>query len=329
MSPSSLIFLIIPAMWVTYLVLYAARRREHLATARNVDRFSTEMRVLQRRVVPVPTSAEGDVPLVSTPSRPNLLIAAPRDPSALAWLGDDSLLGNAAELARRAASGGSRRTQVVVQATRGAASMATTVSHRSRRFRSTVLLALAGMLLLSVPLVLVGALPAWVPVLLFGGSITCLLWVRRAVVAEQAAVARRRTAVRHHRRLAAERAAAAAREARPAAPILPVAQEYAEPGEIRVSDQADLTAPVVAAPTPAPFDLLADPDGWEPMPVPPPTYTLKARADHPLPEPLSVPEPKTYVEHAPAGTTALQVPASNIPVPIDDEDDFDRWVVNG
>ncbi|HYO86033.1 MAG TPA: hypothetical protein VES01_06205, partial [Dermatophilaceae bacterium] len=51
MSPSSLIFVVVIATWAGYLVLHVARRREHLATARNVDRFSEHMRVLQRRAV--------------------------------------------------------------------------------------------------------------------------------------------------------------------------------------------------------------------------------------------------------------------------------------
>lgn len=50
-SPSSLIFLVVIAVWAVYLTLHVIRRREHLVTARNVDRFSVHMRVLQRRAV--------------------------------------------------------------------------------------------------------------------------------------------------------------------------------------------------------------------------------------------------------------------------------------
>ena len=48
-SPSSLIFIAVIAIWATYLVVHVARHREQLATARSVDRFSGQMRVLQRR----------------------------------------------------------------------------------------------------------------------------------------------------------------------------------------------------------------------------------------------------------------------------------------
>ena len=54
-QPSSLIFLVIVAIWVAYLVQHWVRRREQLATARSVDKFSEAMRVLERRN-PLPTT---------------------------------------------------------------------------------------------------------------------------------------------------------------------------------------------------------------------------------------------------------------------------------
>jgi hypothetical protein len=50
---SSLVFLVIIAIWAAYLLQHWVRRREHLATARSVDRFSDAMRVLERRT-PLP-----------------------------------------------------------------------------------------------------------------------------------------------------------------------------------------------------------------------------------------------------------------------------------
>ena len=49
MPPSSLIFVVILAVWGAYLVQHWVRRRDHIATARSVDRFSEAMRVLERR----------------------------------------------------------------------------------------------------------------------------------------------------------------------------------------------------------------------------------------------------------------------------------------
>lgn len=60
---SSLVFVVILAVWAVYLVQHWVRRREHLATAKSVDRFSESMRVLERR---------REMP------RPELVEAAPR-----------------------------------------------------------------------------------------------------------------------------------------------------------------------------------------------------------------------------------------------------------
>ncbi|MGI8949550.1 MAG: hypothetical protein ACR2FV_16560 [Ornithinimicrobium sp.] len=49
MPPSSLIFVVILAVWAAYLIQHWVRRRDHIATARSVDRFSEAMRVLERR----------------------------------------------------------------------------------------------------------------------------------------------------------------------------------------------------------------------------------------------------------------------------------------
>ncbi len=56
MSPSGLIFLVIVGIWAAYFTQYWIRRREHLSTARTMDRFSESMRVLARRS-PLPESA--------------------------------------------------------------------------------------------------------------------------------------------------------------------------------------------------------------------------------------------------------------------------------
>src|SRR3954453_8891545 len=60
-QPSSLIFLVIVVIWVAYLIQHWVRRREHLATARSVDKFSEAMRVLERRT-PLPTTMLAEAP---------------------------------------------------------------------------------------------------------------------------------------------------------------------------------------------------------------------------------------------------------------------------
>ena len=55
-QPSSLIFVAIIAIWAAFLVQHWVRRREALATARSVDRFSEAIRLLDR--TPARVSAE-------------------------------------------------------------------------------------------------------------------------------------------------------------------------------------------------------------------------------------------------------------------------------
>ena len=78
-AASSLIFLVIVAIWVAYLVQHWVRRREHLATARSVDKFSEAMRVLERRnPLPTTTLAEATLPRrrrgTAKDSRPEVVV---------------------------------------------------------------------------------------------------------------------------------------------------------------------------------------------------------------------------------------------------------------
>ncbi len=53
-DPSSLIFVAVIGIWAAFLLGHWVRRRDQLATARSIDRFSDAMRVLERRA-PAPT----------------------------------------------------------------------------------------------------------------------------------------------------------------------------------------------------------------------------------------------------------------------------------
>ena len=75
MQPSSLIFLVIVAIWVAYLIQHWVRRREHLATARSVDKFSEAMRVLERRSpLPATMLAEAATGRGLKDSRPEVVV---------------------------------------------------------------------------------------------------------------------------------------------------------------------------------------------------------------------------------------------------------------
>ncbi|HEX3005593.1 MAG TPA: hypothetical protein VHO27_15360, partial [Angustibacter sp.] len=72
MDPSSLIFVVIVAIWAAYLLGHWVRRRDQVATVRSVDRFSEAMRVLERRpaVRSVPLSRPNPRSYVVAPARP-------------------------------------------------------------------------------------------------------------------------------------------------------------------------------------------------------------------------------------------------------------------
>ncbi len=73
---------------------------------------------------------------------------------------------------------------------------------------------------------------------------------------------------------------------------MPVAQEYVEPRRAPLFDLAAFEeAPQPAVPSRPVVDPLVAERGWEPVPVPRPTYTMKARAEHPLPPALEAPVP--------------------------------------
>ncbi|NYE02029.1 hypothetical protein BJY21_003213 [Kineosphaera limosa] len=320
MSPSSLIFVAVVAIWAIYLVVHVARRREHLATARTVDRFSSQMRVLQRRAVRLDPPAPSSVRVSSTGrARPRPLIAQASP--------EQVFLGNsapgAAPLISTLSHDGSATAPEVPdffvdepgRRGRGLRLPARRPGSRPARLvrAAALLLALLSLVVVSVAAGL-SALPWWAVAAPVAMLIGVLAWLRAAA---RALRAQRRRAIAHARRereRAAREARLAAAEARPSAPSMPVAQEFVAAAPIEIGEVAATLEPAAQAPArstrPDPLEvaalahssidaanqsaavdpLLAD-DGWAPTPVPPPTYTLKAKAQRPLPPPMEVPVP--------------------------------------
>ncbi len=262
-SPSSLIFVAVVVTWAAYLVIHVARRREHLATARTVDRFSSQMRVLQRRAVRL------DAP---TPSTVRVSSASLTRRPLVAQTGVEELFsGGAAEAtpepALTASESVAAAEPVAVRVQRSTLADETDLREgptaefflerparpqrglgrlrpTSRPAPQTLRVVRAGALLAGVVsllavavAVLASALPAWAltaPALLL---VVVLAWLRAA--ARASAAQRRRAAARRRReRDRREREdAQRRRDARPSAPQLPVAQEFVAP---------TLTMPVVA-----------------------------------------------------------------------------------
>lgn len=311
---SSLIFVVIIGVWAAYFIQYWVRRREHLATARSVDQFSESMRILERRdPQPAAGRPEQGGQTSAHAAYGQILLnraASARVAEAAAGTADRPAMAGQVgrtEPAGRPSTASARRTRGLVVL--GAFSTAVVAG-------PLVALAVLPPWTLVVPLVSIGACFAWLR-----SSVRSEQRRRRAAGQarrHQADESARRAAGQQVRRTA-ERARVeqpARRDETPGAPgsVDPAAPRKSDPatrGEeaaeaiVRAprrselydvqaveaaSTQADRdVAPVAAAPVEPtlPARPLVDEDDipltWDPVPVPRPTYTMKARVTRPAP----------------------------------------------
>lgn len=255
---SSLIFVVIIGIWAVYLLQHWVRRREQLATSRSLDRFSGAMRVLERRAptpVALPASTNRTYVVASTRlSRTEVAMEQPRP----------------VRPARPARPAPRRRTH---------------------RVRALVLLTL----LVATPVMwlahVFGTLLLWPALTVTALLVLDLLLVRSAVRRSAAArrLAARRTATGSARPAAPRRRPSAGTTARtfPVAPSRAVLAAGGTGGVERtatVTTTAAATAVVVEeGPRRHSQDAITEvivlDGGWEPVAVPPPTYTMKAKAE--------------------------------------------------
>jgi hypothetical protein len=281
-DPSSLIFLAIIAMWAAYLLGHWVRRRDQLATARSIDRFSQSMRVLERRTPTRPVGA-------ARPTARAYVVAPVRAP----------LVARSGAAGRRpltdpraAAVRDSHRNPGVSGAASGSTSGHGTgrITREAARRRTRLLLALAVATVTGWLLVATTALVWWPAVLVSAVLAAVLVQLRRTARRARPRTSRRRGAVR---RSLASRVPVPARRPRHHQDVRAVIEQVA--AARRVSNGAVVATPESFATTPdaggqpplsAPTDAGAtgrpEPrpvaDGWQPVPVPPPTYTLKPKA---------------------------------------------------
>ncbi len=280
---SSLVFVVIVAVWAVYLVQHWVRRRDHLATARSVDRFSEAMRVLERRrALPAPEAEDAPRSYAASPLRP----ARPGRPEV-----------------------------VVKGGAHGATAVAPSAAHRRARavarVRGAGLVAGSVTMVALVALSVAGLLPRWWALVGIAAAGAALGLVRWSVTRSTARPRARRVApARTAARRPAPARPVAARPA-PARPAPSVGHREAEtrparPGHEFAAQSVAATLRTAprreAARTPEVYDVveaeaalgpvptgeeLAGPGGpapepadgtWSPVPVPPPTYTLKAKA---------------------------------------------------
>lgn len=268
-QPSGLIFLVIIVIWATYLLQHWVRRREHLATARSVDRFSDAMRVLERRT----PLAEFDL---SAP-QPRSYAVSPTRPARPKVV---------VERVQHLTSNVPTRPAAAVRPTR---TFHARPGLSARRARGLSLLVSLTLVVVVPPLAAFWVLPWWSLAVAIALLMVDIAWLRHAAVVQRAT------------RRATGRANASAQPAKSAVPrtaapagstTRPLAQSAARSP---VQPEPEVAAPVIAEPAevaePAGALVGADLSAWAPVPVPPPTYTLKAKAERPEPAPAAVTEP--------------------------------------
>jgi cytoskeletal protein RodZ len=313
-QPSSLVFLVIIAVWAAYFIQFWVRRREHLATVHSVDQFSESMRVLERHA---PAAAEATSPQGSSYAAASArgarsailekpVSASPPEPVA-----------QATSSARVAPSGanhsGGDRTGADRSASgrTGADRSASGRTGASRRLRGATLLLMLAAMVAVLPLAALSVLP-WValvaPVV---GLVGAFGWVRRGVAAERTARRSTRPPVRRPEAAVPQPVSASgvkAADTPVVEPLVdgllvseapevseglqaPLAPERAELYDLQAIEHA---ATAAAAPAPAapeatwtPTRPLVDDDDipltWDPVPVPRPTYAMKSRVTRPAP----------------------------------------------
>ncbi|MEO7236148.1 MAG: hypothetical protein ABIW80_12340 [Lapillicoccus sp.] len=274
MQPSSLIFFVIVAIWVAYLIQHWVRRREHLATARSVDRFSEAMRLLERRSPLPATMLAGVTPSASPATSPASVVRAPV---------------SSPLRARHGAGGGGSGASGSPAGPVHPVPPIELVPHRTttqvllRRVRGVFFLAA----LAAVPATLIlsaAHILKWLSLALaVTALVVAVVWLRVSALQEQKARHARRAELRRLERL------------RAVAPVPMVRRTDRAEGVERADREAfvrptvePVPAPVAADVAPTP-DPVVDPDAWQPVPVPPPTYTLKEPAYRPEPALRPVP----------------------------------------
>lgn len=265
--PSSLIFVLILALWAGYLVHHWVQRRDHVATARMYDRYSEAMRVLDVQGQRLSTSATPSRSYAESPMRP-----MKKSFSAVA----------VASAAASSAGVSAQRTKARKPKNHGAL-LATP------RSRAGVLLVSVLLMLLSSVLAVVGVW-SWIA---FGASV--------AVFALSIVAVRASAKKSHGARSSTPQVAAASVPKRvsvsakptpriPQEASAPVAakRESSELYDIQEVERLERPAPTPAKPAP-----VAAEGTWIPVPVPAPTYTMKAKAGVPATR-VTVPEPVPF-----------------------------------
>jgi hypothetical protein len=360
-DPSSLIFLAIIAMWAAYLLGHWVRRRDQLATARSIDRFSESMRVLERRTPTRPVTAARPTAraYVVAPVRAPVRAAAGRP------VVDRGRRSPAGAHAFAGAAGTSRAGVTLDGGISLPPSGRPRITREAARRRARLVLTLAVATLAVWLLALVTALVWWLAALVSALLGAVLVQMRRTARRASAPTARsssrrpaagsalsaRRRSSRRPRGLAARVPAPARRTRRHHQDARAVLRQLSAmrtgasdrtvaidtsraAGPLVVDSALLLPAGVIEDVDPHLAQLAATSDdagvahqarpvdgGWQPVPVPPPTYTLKPKARPVVRRPVPVTQPGAVDVadgHEMSGSPApvrADVPAMQDPAP--------------
>ena len=314
-SASSLIFFVIIAVWAAYMLKHWVRRREDLATARTVDRFSEAMRMLERRTpIQADVSARADEPS-RTILRPQVSVKGASRVTPGAPEGDAHA---------STAEGVEATTTRVPARLQGAAQGLARVpaALESPKVKLFALLGSFGFFVVTALLALLTLVPAWLPLLGLLATAGVVVWLRRSAIAARTAKAAS-TTVRPAKVSAPTRAASPERSsatagatrveveaAEIAAPVtkrsplvaeLPEREVDAEP-VVDVEPDVDAVARAQAEV----FDAAA----WAPVDVPRPTYTMKAKAER---EPVEPAATVDEVDTRPLAARYENTPVEDLP----------------
>lgn len=262
---SSLIFFVIFAVWAAYMLQHWVRRREDLATARTVDRFSEAMRMLERRTPVKAQATRRDEEAKPTLLRPQVSVKGAKPAADAA--GTESVAPAAASTSKATKRVGG-------------------LSLSSPEVKAGALLAALALLVLTVVLAPFGVVPAWTPLLGLAAVGGVVVWLRRSAIASRQARAAKPAArpVRAPKASAEgpTKSATVAPTAKAAAPAATstkrsplVAQTPVEREEAVEVVETETHTDAVAKAEAEVFDARQ----WAPVDVPRPTYTMKAKAE--------------------------------------------------
>jgi hypothetical protein len=151
----------------------------------------------------------------------------------------------------------------------------------ARRLRGLSLLAALSLALVVFALSALSLLAWWSVLVVVATVVVDLAWLRRVALSERAG-----------RRAPAQARGSAAHPAGQAASDVSYFEEESQPlVESESEPAAPVPAPVAEIAEPIESPAQANLPGWAPVPVPPPTYTLKAKAADPVHVPVVVTEP--------------------------------------